>query len=76
MLLASGWSLFIGLETPQPLLAPLSQPLRGGKGSQSPFPKQSCPGWLLLPCSMPLLTDFLYFWNILSSLLSNMMETS
>lgn len=55
---------------------PLSQLLRGGEGRESSLPSNFALGWLFLSGFVPLLMEFLYFWNILSSLLSPMIEIS
>lgn len=58
MLLASGWSLLISQETPRPLLLYLSF---SGDAEGDDFFSNLALGGLLLPCSMPLLMEFLYF---------------
>ena len=76
MLLASGWSLFISPETPRPLLLLYLSFSGEAKGGSPHSPSHLALGWLLLSCSVPLLKEFLYFWNILPSLLSPMIEIS
>lgn len=74
MLLASGWSLFISPETPRPLLLLYLSFSGEAKGGSLHSPSNLALGWLLLSCSVPLLKEFLYFWNILSSPLSPRIE--